>query len=61
MHIEYLLSRTSYARSVIGSQERALDLQELEFQVVVRPSGCWESNLGPLGEELMLLVTEPSL
>jgi hypothetical protein len=24
------------------------------------PSGCWELNLGPLGEQPVLLVTEPS-
>ena len=25
------------------------------------PCGCWESNTGPLGEQSMLLTTEPSL
>lgn len=56
-----MFPRTSRACSVLGSQKRALDRQELEFQMIARPSGCWESNLERLEEQLMLLVTEPSL
>ena len=26
-----------------------------------QPCGCWELNLGPLGEQPVLLTTEPSL
>lgn len=56
-----MFPRTSRACSVLGSQKRALDRQELEFQMIARPSGCWESNLERLEEQLMLLVTEASL
>lgn len=56
-----MFPRTPRACSVLGSQKRALDLQELEFQMIARPSGCWESNLERLEEQLMLLVTKPSL
>lgn len=56
-----MFPRTSRACSVFESQKRALDLQELEFQMIARPSGCWESNLERLEEQLMLFVTKPSL
>jgi hypothetical protein len=36
-------------------QERTLDLQELELQMVVSIHvGCWDLDPGPLDEQLML-------
>lgn len=44
----------------LGGQKRALDPLGLELQVVsfIR---CWESNLGPLGGQHVLLTAEPAL
>lgn len=41
-------------------QNRELDPLELELQVVLNHCECWESRLGPMQEQLVLLTTEPS-
>lgn len=46
---------------ICGGQNRALDLLELEFQVVVMPYGVWELILGPLREYPVFLTTESFL
>ena len=33
----------------------------VRFQMVVIPCGCWDLNLGPSEEQLVLLTSEPSL
>lgn len=38
-----------------------LDPLRLELQVVVLPRGCWELNMSPLEEKLVLLTAELSL
>jgi hypothetical protein len=45
-----------YHTHACGEQKKAPDLLELELQVLVSclPCGCWESNLGPLEEQLVL-------
>lgn len=40
-------------------QKRALDLQELELEIVVRYHVGPGLNLDPLGEQSVLLTTEP--
>lgn len=37
-------------------------LLDLELQAIANClCGCWETNSGPLGKQLMLLTSEPSL
>lgn len=38
-----------------------VDALELELWMVVNHCGCWDWNLGPLQEQLVLLMAEPSL
>ena len=45
-----------------GSPEK--DIKQLGIRIVdgCEPScGCWKLNTGPLGEQLVLLTSEPSL
>lgn len=44
-----------------GSQEWALDLLELELQVVVSYCVGAESNLGPVQEQRVLITAGPAL
>ena len=43
-----------------GGQKRVLGLLGLEFDWCELPCGCWELNPGPLEEEPVLLIPEPS-
>ena len=43
-----------------GGQNRASDHLELEIDSHYPLSGCWESNLGPLEKQRVLLTPEPS-
>lgn len=41
-------------------QKKVSDLERLESQTVLDSSnGCWELNLGPLEEQLVVLTTKP--
>lgn len=48
---------TTFVSGAHGSQKRSLDILKLELQMAM----SWEVNLGPLGEQCMLLAAESSL
>lgn len=52
----------TYVPGACGGQKRALDTLNMEFQTpVTHPYGYWDSNLGTLEEQPMLLTDETFL
>lgn len=58
----YILSVSHMCSGYFGGQKRALDLLELEVQIVVSCLMCvWRTKVGPLEEQEMPLMVKPFL